>query len=132
MDKRLIRAASIFVASLLAFLGVLFAVLYATGLLNRHKNVRVGYVEMKSPTQWEANYVSIDGTMSGEINVKDEFIDVEITTNSGIINIEMINEDGEVVYRGNDLQSCYFVVGTNGKTKIIITADNHSGSFSFK
>lgn len=126
------KKAIIFSLALIMFLAILFILLSRGGVVRRHSNIRMGYVENTTSNSWEAHYASLQGNSSTVLNVKSGILDVSITTESGSISIEITDMDGNNLYRGNNLETCSFSVGANGKVKISIDAEKHSGSFSFK
>ncbi len=122
----------IFSIVLIMFLAILFVLLSRGGVVSRHSNIRIGYVENTTSSSWEAHYASLQGNSATVLNVKSDSLDVSVTTESGSISIEITDMDGNNLYRGNNLETCSFSVGARGKVKISIDAERHSGGFSFK
>lgn len=126
------RKAIIFYIGCLALLIAFTCVVFGrTGFVTRKNSVRIGYVESTTSTKWTASYISLKGTMTNTLNIKNGSLDVKITTDSGKIGLEILDFNGNYLYRGKELGTCSFTVAALGKTKIIVTADNHEGSFSF-
>lgn len=109
---------------------VITAIIYSTGAEKRSA-VRIGYVGNATSHTWTGNYVSLNGEMSKNLNVKNGNITVDITTEKGSIDILIEDSKGEKLYKGTNLETCSFNVGGKGKVKVTINADHHSGSFSF-
>lgn len=106
-------------------------ILFACGCVVRTNSVRIGYVESNGSGYWKASYVSMSGTMTNTLKVSSGVLDIAIVTDSGSVSLEITDEKGNNVYRGNDLSTCTFSVKTAGKTKIVVKGQKHEGSFSF-
>ena len=94
--------------------------------------VRLGYVGNELPHSWTGKYTSIMGNFSKSITPKGDVLTIEITTNSGELNVEITNEDKEVIYSNTFTDTQTVEVPVTGKVKIKLSTDKHSGSFSFK
>lgn len=132
INRRKLIAVIVFMAAMLAGLGILFAILKSKDLFTGHSGLRIGFIEQTTSTEWKCTYHEFSGELTHTIKVTSGTLEVDITTNEGSISLEIVDEKGNNVYRGNDLSTCSFSVGTKGKTTIKVTGDKHSGAFEFK
>lgn len=119
------------VAGVILLVVVIMSIIGGTGS-SRKSAVRIGYVGSETNHKWTGSYAEVNGTMVKTINPSNDELSVDIITNSGSIAVVIESTSGEIFYRGNDLETCSFSVKTKGKVKITITADKHSGAFSFE
>ncbi len=131
MEKKKIIVLIVFLGAMAAAMALLFGILGLSGKIVSRKGSRIGYVESASADTWKASYISLDGTLTKNMNFKQGNVKVEIVTEFGSISLEITDANGDVLYRGNNLSSCSFTVATGKNVKIKINAKNHEGSFSF-
>ncbi len=122
-------AALIYTVVLVAVLAV---VLILNGGIEKRSALRIGYVGNSGTHSWSGRYVELHGTMSKSLKPSSDTITVDVVTEKGTIDILMESTDGEVLYRGNSVETCSFKVKASGKVKITLKADHHEGSFSFE
>lgn len=94
--------------------------------------IRVGCVQQYTMQEWSASYRRLDGMMSRTIYPKsgaDAYI-IEIETTGGTISIEMTDSAGNVTFTAEDMQSGIYEVTLSGTTRVKVTGEDHSGSFS--
>lgn len=118
----------LFFSAVIAF--VLFVV-FQNGGVTTNSGLRIGYVGNSTPHSWSGQYLELDGTMTKSLTPENEDLLVDIVTESGSIDIIIKDKSGEQLYRGTDLSTCSFKVGTKGKVSITVKGDKHRGSFSF-
>lgn len=98
-----------------------------------------GYTSVKSienntPHTFNMKYAKFNGHKERNINLEENTdINVEITSESGELNIKIQDENSNILYQGNDLQECNFVVKVknDGKYLISVEGHKHKGSFNF-
>ncbi len=112
------------------FVIILFLSFFLEGCSLR-SGIRIGYVGTETSKKWTGSYARLDGMMKKTMKVDNEALVVDITTNSGSIDIVIEDTEGNRLYKGTDLETCSFEVGASGSVKITINADKHVGSFSF-
>lgn len=131
-NKRIgLRELIAMVAGVVLLVVVIMSIIGGAGS-SRKSAVRIGYVGSETNHKWTGSYAEVNGTMVKTINPSNDELSVDIVTNSGSIAVVIESTSGEIFYRGNNLETCSFSVKTKGKVKITITADKHSGAFSFE
>lgn len=101
------------------------------GFASTRTATRVGYVGNEGAKSWSATYTLLDGTMQRTLNLgSSSTLHIEAKTESGKISFKIKDKDGKLIFSKDDVGNDSYDVTTNGKTTVIITADNHKGSFN--
>lgn len=111
----------------------LLLALYAhfNGFASTRTATRIGYVGNEGSKSWSATYTLLDGTMQRTLNTdSSNILHIEAKTENGKISFKIKDKDGKLIFSKDDVGSDSYDVTTNGKTTVIITADNHKGSFN--
>ena len=94
-------------------------------------NYYVGAISSRTPTSISSRYTKFVGDDSIDIKVEGTTIKVEITTKSGILDVEISNGT-ENPYEGHINEDMAFTVNvTPGNYKISLHGNEHSGSYKF-
>lgn len=95
--------------------------------------IKLGYVGTATYHNWKGSYISIDGkfTQSMKPDGDNNVIRFEVETKSGRLDIEILDKSGQSIWSADNVQTGDYEVRCNDKVKIVLTADEHSGSFSF-
>jgi hypothetical protein len=103
------------------------------GIGTTRSATRIGYVDKGGWRNWSASYTLLDGTLQHTLrpNESDDLLLIDVSTASGTISIEIKNEDGDVVFQQEDIDSKEFTVEVSDKISVVIHAKGHKGSFSF-
>lgn len=94
--------------------------------------IRVGCVQQYTMQEWSASYRRLDGTMNRTIYPRsgaDAYV-IEIETTRGSISIEMTDNAGHVIFSAEDMPPGVYDVTLSGTTRVKVTGEDHSGSFS--
>lgn len=93
---------------------------------------RIAYVTQETRSTWKASYYSIDGTMQKVLYPKHDTITLEVETQSGSISIQILDARGSVLFEEQQMDTQTYFIDVGKKIKVVITADDHEGSFSIK
>ena len=114
------------------FVVVLVIVMKFTGCAAFRSGIRIGYAGSELPHSWTGSYSSIKGYFSKSLTPKGDTLNIEITTTSGELEVEITNADKEVIYTNTFTDNQTVELPVTGKVKIKLSTSGHSGSFSFK
>lgn len=104
----------------------------ASGISPFNSSVKIGYIENNTLNGWTAQYLTLEGTMQRNIESGPNNIDVEIKSDSGVIDVVIIGTDGTVFYSGTEIPTSSFKVAVTENVSIKIQANMHRGGFSIK
>lgn len=79
---------------------------------------------------WGSRYVSLNGTIRKTLRPQGDTLQIQVTTQSGSISMNIQDADGNVVFEQRDMGTGSFQVPVSGKATVTVTADHHKGSFS--
>lgn len=98
-----------------------------------NSSTRIMYAENKGINFWNAQYQFFDGFMQRTLWMEDEdILNVSIETDDGEISLQIIDENGNVIYREKSIGTAEFEVEVSGKIIVRVDGEEHEGSFSFK
>lgn len=94
--------------------------------------LRVGWVENSTLTSWNARYSLHNGSRQRTVNADGEpaVIAVDIVTTSGEMGLIVTDEQGNVLFSQQGIETSSFEIEIPGKVTVKITGDDHKGSFS--
>lgn len=121
-------------ATIIIVVIAIIAIVAAKGLgfATTRSATRIGYSGNEGWSSWSGAYISLDGTMQKSIHPKDDTLHIEVTTESGMISIEIKDADGNIVFGEENIGTDSFDVKVSGKVIVKINADNHKGEFSIE
>lgn len=110
----------------------LFFIGISSGNGPMNASVRIGYVSHRKWDSWSARYQMLSGVQRHAIGQDDiaSILDVQVVTESGNICIEMNDEDGNVVFKQDAIETSAFTFNVSGKISICVNANKHKGSFN--
>ena len=111
---------------------VLFVVILRSGVAPMDSGLRMGWVESNSRNHWSATYALHDGYQQRMINTdgKTTVLEVEIVSSSGEIGMTVMDENGNIIYDKQGIETSSFEIEITGKVTIKILGEEHKGSFS--
>lgn len=121
------RKKILFAAVMLAALAV---IVFLKGGVGFRSGVRVAYIESAGRAYWRAEYMKLDGYMTRSIRPESDGITVLTETESGDINIEICDSDGNAVLTAAGAGE--YSAPAPDKAKVSIHADDHCGSFDIR
>ncbi|MGP1419116.1 MAG: hypothetical protein ACTTJZ_04830 [Sphaerochaetaceae bacterium] len=103
------------------------------GIGTTRSAMRIGYVDKGGWRDWSASYTLLDGTLQHTLrpNVSDDLLLIDVKTASGTISIEIKNNDGDVVFQQENLDTKEFTVEVAEKISVVVHAKRHKGGFGF-
>ena len=114
---------------------ILLIALRATGVISPTMGTKIGFAGNSTFHTYSGSYVKISGSFAHTLRPSgdSDSIRCEITTKSGSLHVEIIQNDGDkVLYdeiiSGNET----FDLAADGKVKIKLTTDGHEGSYRFE
>lgn len=115
---------------------VLFIMLLSTGC-TYGTHFTIGSVENNTMNSMSMKYAKFSGNKNKEFTVKEGEtikVEVDITTESGKIDLYIESDKGETIYEGHSLETQNFTVNISdsGKYKVRLEAKNHKGSYTIK
>ena len=92
----------------------------------------MGWVESNTRDHWSATYAFHDGYQQRTINTDGEptVLEVEIVSSSGEIGMMITDENGNVIYDQQRIETSSFEIEISGKVIVKITGEDHKGSYS--
>lgn len=99
------------------------------GFASTRSATRIGYSGNEGWSSWSGRYISLHGTMQKSIHPKDDTLHIEVETESGMIAMEIMDADGNIIFEKENIGTASFDVEVSGKVSIRIQADHHKGSF---
>ena len=108
---------------------LLFA--FTSGIATSGSGLRVGWVENNSLNKWTANYAFFDGTRQRIVNADGNpaVLMADITTTSGDFGMTVTDEQGNVLFSQQGIETSTLELDIPGKVTVKITGDDHKGSF---
>ncbi len=90
--------------------------------------------ETNTASRMSAEYKKFSGYKKTTVKLsqdEEKEVSVSIVTEKGKIDLEIVHEDGEVAYEGNDLETTDFTVTLNksGKYTVRVDTKKHVGSY---
>lgn len=91
-------------------------------------------VEDSTSSSYSIEYEQLSGTVEREVKISGSSVNVNVVSESGKADLYITDENGDIKYQGNRIDSISFVLNCekNKKYSIKIIAENHKGSFSFE
>ncbi len=94
---------------------------------------KLGYVGTSTTRKMEARYSKINGKFKQNLNIQDGALDIDIVTKSGNLNVTITDSEGNVIFEEQLGEGEFtYSIPMEGKARITLEADNHSGSYSFQ
>ena len=111
---------------------VIFAVILRSGVAPTGSGLQMGWVESNTRDHWSATYAFHDGYQQRTINTGGEatVLEVEIVSSSGEIGMTVADENGNVIYDQQGIETSSFEIEISGKVTVKITGEDHKGSYS--
>ena len=111
---------------------IIFAVILTSGLTSSGSGLQMGWVETNTSDYWSATYAFHDGYQQRTINTGGEpaTLKVEIVSSSGELGMTITDENGNVIYQEDKIETSSFEIEIPGKVTVKITGEDHKGSFS--
>ena len=111
---------------------VIFVVILRSGVAPTGSGLQMGWVESNTRDHWSATYAFHDGYQQRTINTDGEatVLEVEIVSSSGEIGMTVTDENGNVIYDQQGIETSSFEIEISGKVTVKITGEDHKGSFS--
>ena len=105
---------------------------YAGGITTSGSGLRVGWVENNTLDNWTARYSFFDGSRRRTVNADGgpTVLVADITTASGDLGLTVADEQGNVLFSQQGIETSTFEIEIPGKVTVKITGDDHKGSFS--
>lgn len=119
------------IITVVVLLVVLF-ILRQTGLISSRSGSRLGFSEDVSIGSWSADYSSLSGTYTKKLIPATDKLTISVVTNSGEVNIELVDENGNSVFSKDFTSTESEEVNATGKLTVKVKAKKHSGSFDIK
>ena len=103
-----------------------------SGFASTQSGLRMGWVESNTRDHWSAAYSFHDGYVQRTINTNGEptVLEVEIVSSSGEIGMTVKDENGNVIFDQQGIETSSFEIEISSKVTIKITGEDHKGSFS--
>lgn len=111
---------------------VIFVVILRSGVAPTGSGLQMGWVESNTRDHWSATYAFHDGYQQRTINTDGEptVLEVEIVSSSGEIGMTVTDENGNVIYDQQRIDTSSFEIEISGKVTVKITGEDHKGSYS--
>ena len=111
---------------------VIFVVILRSGVAPTGSGLQMGWVESNTRDHWSATYAFHDGYQQRTINTDGEatVLEVEIVSSSGEIGMTVTDENGNIIYDQQRIETSSFEIEISGKVTVKITGEDHKGSFS--
>ena len=111
---------------------VIFVVILRCGVAPTGSGLQMGWVESNARDHWSATYAFHDGYQQRTINTDGEptVLKVEIVSSSGEIGMTVADENGNVIYDQQRIETSSFEIEISGKVTVKITGEDHKGSYS--
>ena len=111
---------------------VIFVVILRSGVAPTGSGLQMGWVESNTRDHWSATYAFHDGYQQRTINTDGEatVLEVEIVSSSGEIGMTVTDENGNVIYDQQRIDTPSFEIEISGKVTVKITGEDHKGSYS--
>ena len=111
---------------------VIFVIILRSGVAPTGSGLQMGWVESNTRDHWSATYAFHDGYQQRTINTDGEetVLEVEIVSSSGEIGMMITDENGNVIYDQQRIETSSFEIEISGKVIVKITGEDHKGSYS--
>lgn len=111
---------------------VILVVILRTGVASSGSGLQMGWVESNTRDHWSATYAFHDGYQQRTINADGEptVLEVEIVSNSGEIGMTVTDENGNVIFDQQGIETSSFEIEIPNKVIVKIIGEEHKGSFS--
>ena len=111
---------------------VILVVILRTGVASSGSGLQMGWVESNTRDHWSATYAFHDGYQQRTINADGEptVLEVEIVSNSGEIGMTVTDENGNVIFDQQGIETSSFEIEIPNKVIVKIISEEHKGSFS--
>lgn len=111
---------------------VIFVIILRSGVAPTGSGLQMGWVESNTRDHWSATYAFHDGYQQRTINTDGEptVLEVEIVSSSGEIGMMITDENGNVIYDQQRIETSSFEIEISGKVTVKITGEDHKGSYS--
>ena len=111
---------------------IVFVLVLRSGVTPTRSGLRMGWVETNTRDFWSAAYSYHNGWQQRTINTDGEpaTLEVEIVSSSGDIGLVVTDENGNVVFQEEQIETSSFEIELPGKVTVKITGEDHKGSFS--
>lgn len=111
---------------------VIFVVILRSGVAPTGSGLQMGWVESNTRDHWSATYAFHDGYQQRTINTDGgaTVLEVEIASSSGEIGMTVTDENGNVIYDQQGIETSSFEIEISGKVTVKITGEDHKGSYS--
>ena len=95
---------------------------------------RVMYVSNEGRSHWSASYQYFNGFMQRNLWVAEnaDGFDIVITSEEGSMDVEVKDENGNVIFAQENIQTGSYDVKATGKVVIRIDCEKHKGSFDIR
>lgn len=118
----------------LLWLGAMVAFVWAMtsgGLGTTRSGVRMGYSESATRSRWTAEYTFMDGYMQRTMRTAEdaECIRIVVETEEGRIDVDITDEEKNVIFSQENIETGTYEVEAAGKYVVRITAEDHKGGF---
>lgn len=109
---------------------VFVAILLVTGSLGSGSGLKVGWSERKGINSWSASYSYYDGWRHRTVNWSGNarILSVQIVTESGELDLLVTDQEGNILFSGDNIGTESIEIPITGKTDIRLAADKHKGS----
>lgn len=103
-----------------------------SGIATAGSGLRVGWVESNTLDTWTASYALHNGSRRRTVNADGDptVIKAEIVSSSGQLGMTVTDEEGNILFSRQGIETSTFAIDIPGKVTVTITGDDHKGSFS--
>lgn len=118
------------IISILA-LAIFVGIMTLGGVGTMRSGNRVGYTELADRNSWSANYLYLDGFMQRKLwkAETEEELHIVVETMEGTIAIEIKDEEGNVIFSQENMETGRYEAPASEKYVVRVTAEEHKGSF---
>lgn len=118
------------IISILA-LAIFVGIMTLGGVGTMRSGNRVGYTELADRNSWSANYLYLDGFMQRNLwkAETEEELHIVVETMEGTIAIEIKDEEGNVIFSQENMETGRYEAPASEKYVVRVTAEEHKGSF---
>ena len=111
---------------------LIFVIILRSGVAPTGSGLQMGWVESNTRDHWSATYAFHDGYQQRTINTDGEptVLEVEIVSSSGEIGMMITDDNGNVIYDQQRIETSSFEIEISGKVTVKITGEDHKGSYS--
>ena len=99
----------------------------------------LGVWSNQAGAHWNASYIELNGYKQRRVSLKEgtHTFTIEITTESGELNLSITGQDGTEYYKGSKLPTSTFevqvdIAAAKDKLTLRVDAEGHSGGFKIK